>query len=520
MFKKRKKQAKLVVKPDVVAEAEADGLVDPIVLSAPITDVVQAGSDNVDGAEGRQYAGLSLRLWANLLDALLGGLIGLVPALPGMIIASRYFLFGYTPDWLAANSELTVTALAGLSMVCMYAITFWLYPAVFESSAFHATPGKLLLGMQVQNTEGKNLTFWAVSMRLFLQFLLFSLPLCIFGAVLHTPGFFFGFLFQAAVYGTILLTRKHQTIYDLICHRVVLKQTLALNKSSGPSKRTAVAVTVALFISFVGIQAALGWAFGPDGPVCRPMIRTSREWSESPLSKINRYLVCDKPIAVGEIVKANQVRVMSLAVAQDQPPTLVALCEIVGKPARKSHLPGDFLGFNDLSNQDAEAEQKKLMQLAKAGKLSELTGEPCSSAPGFDIFLSAVRANDSLALTADDIVAKPTAVKLSLHPVFGFSLPVTQKWEVLGKKVPFLHGGARIFSAADVEQTGIAFKTVGKLPAGHVLQMSDLVRVSLNPQDTPYSTVSDVSLLVGKRLLASLGAGTVINAQHINWSDR
>ena len=49
--------------------------------------------------------------------------------------------------------------------LCFFAAESWLYFAISESSAWHATPGKRLLGLYVADASGKPVDFWRASLR-------------------------------------------------------------------------------------------------------------------------------------------------------------------------------------------------------------------------------------------------------------------------------------------------------------------------------------------------------------------
>ncbi|MBC7742075.1 MAG: RDD family protein [Bdellovibrionaceae bacterium] len=84
-------------------------------------------------------------------------------------------------------------------------ITGFLYYPFFESSRLQATPGKALMGLVIQN-ESTNapLTFRAATVRFFAKYLSFM-------------TFLIGFLIQ-------VLTRRRQTLHDIISESVVVHQ--------------------------------------------------------------------------------------------------------------------------------------------------------------------------------------------------------------------------------------------------------------------------------------------------------
>lgn len=82
-------------------------------------------------------------------------------------------------------------------------ICWWLYFALFESSGWHATPGKRLLGIEVTDVNGVHLRFGRATLR-------FA------GRLLSTAPLFLGFLLAA-------FTRNKQTLHDLIASTLVIR---------------------------------------------------------------------------------------------------------------------------------------------------------------------------------------------------------------------------------------------------------------------------------------------------------
>jgi uncharacterized RDD family membrane protein YckC len=82
-------------------------------------------------------------------------------------------------------------------------ICWWLYFALFESSGWHATPGKRIRGIEVTDINGVHLRFGRATLR-------FA------GRLLSTAPLFLGFLLAA-------FTQNKQTLHDLIASTLVIK---------------------------------------------------------------------------------------------------------------------------------------------------------------------------------------------------------------------------------------------------------------------------------------------------------
>jgi uncharacterized RDD family membrane protein YckC len=93
--------------------------------------------------------------------------------------------------------QLVVPLLAGI-------LVWWVYFCAFETSRWHATPGKRVLGLHVTDINGVHLHFGRASLR-FLCKILSAAPL------------FTGFLLAA-------FTRDKQTLHDLLAGTLVLRR--------------------------------------------------------------------------------------------------------------------------------------------------------------------------------------------------------------------------------------------------------------------------------------------------------
>lgn len=77
-----------------------------------------------------------------------------------------------------------------------FLILHWLYYAFMESSARYGTIGKIVLGLEVRDLNGKRISFRQASLRYFAKFL--------------SIGIFFG------GFAVALFNRRHQTLHDII----------------------------------------------------------------------------------------------------------------------------------------------------------------------------------------------------------------------------------------------------------------------------------------------------------------
>tara|TARA_B100000945_G_C19980924_1_gene412080 strand:+ start:67 stop:516 length:450 start_codon:yes stop_codon:yes gene_type:complete len=101
-----------------------------------------------------EYAGFWKRVAAALIDSL-------VMLIPSMILG---FIIGFV---MALNDPYVTDYELEIVINIMSVVTWWLYSAVFESSNFMATPGKMALGIVVTDYQNQKISFAQASGRHF-----------------------------------------------------------------------------------------------------------------------------------------------------------------------------------------------------------------------------------------------------------------------------------------------------------------------------------------------------------------
>jgi len=156
------------------------------------------------------YAGLGRRFVAFIVDFILITIFGIF-AIAFFNVANGIMYLYYLVVSHAPISSLTeagtpiaaigpIVAAVGLLIV----IVPWLYYAGFESSRGQATPGKILMRLEVTDLEGNRISFGRATLRFF-------------GKYISTLIIFIGFIM-------IGLTKKRQGLHDKIAGCLVLLQ--------------------------------------------------------------------------------------------------------------------------------------------------------------------------------------------------------------------------------------------------------------------------------------------------------
>jgi uncharacterized RDD family membrane protein YckC len=87
--------------------------------------------------------------------------------------------------------------------ILLFAI-MWVYYALFETSAWQATPGKRLFRLYVTDLAGRKLTFWRASIRYF-------------GRKISEATFLVGYIIAG-------FTEKKQALHDILAGCLVLRR--------------------------------------------------------------------------------------------------------------------------------------------------------------------------------------------------------------------------------------------------------------------------------------------------------
>ena len=136
-------------------------------------------------------------------------------------------LFFSITHWLFANH-----IRAQLTGFLLITLPVTLYFALSESSAQQATWGKKRMGVIVTDPNGERINFWRSLARTFLKFIPWELSHTLIwrinfspqaGSTLINYGFTLVYLLVGTNIASLLITEKHQTLYDLLANTYVVK---------------------------------------------------------------------------------------------------------------------------------------------------------------------------------------------------------------------------------------------------------------------------------------------------------
>ncbi len=143
-----------------------------------------------------RYGGFWIRLVAYLIDGILNNIIGVIV---GVVLG---IIVGLSST--SAATELTPSNVFMLRIISfiLSIFTTWLYFALFQSSKYMATPGKMLFGLIVVDKEYNRLSFAKATGRFF-------------ATLVSTIILFIGFIMAA-------FTNKKRALHDMMAGTYVI----------------------------------------------------------------------------------------------------------------------------------------------------------------------------------------------------------------------------------------------------------------------------------------------------------
>lgn len=156
------------------------------------------------------YAGFWLRFAAYIIDRFIISVIGLIIAIPSVLIIVSMAIgldkVSDLEDLLADGNLLKVGVIVGIIILIslLSLVTTWLYYALFESSKQGGTPGKMAVNIKVTTYEGERLSFARATGRYFAR-------------IITNMTLLVGYIMVG-------FTEKKQALHDILANCVVIRK--------------------------------------------------------------------------------------------------------------------------------------------------------------------------------------------------------------------------------------------------------------------------------------------------------
>jgi len=171
----------------------------------------------------KTYAGFWQRLKAFAFDYLIISIYLVIVVILFLLLNSLVNI----NQWLFAER-----ATAQVSAFLIVTLPITLYFAISESSAMQATWGKQRLGLKVTDYNRNRIGFWRGFMRTLLKFIPWELSHTIIWKIYFSPenisawinyGFTLVYVLMGLNIASMVMTKSHQALYDLITRTYVVK---------------------------------------------------------------------------------------------------------------------------------------------------------------------------------------------------------------------------------------------------------------------------------------------------------
>ncbi|MFA5331089.1 MAG: RDD family protein [Methanoregula sp.] len=178
---------------------------------APEMQEIPTGAMESDEVEDLvMYGGFGRRFAAFIVDFILIAILGIFVIaffnLANGLMYLYYLVVSHAPLSSLTEAGTPIAAIQPIvaAVGILLVIVPWLYYAGFESSRGQATPGKVLLRLEVTDLTGTRMSFSRATLRFF-------------GKYISTLIIFIGFIM-------IAVTKKHQGLHDKIAGTLVILQ--------------------------------------------------------------------------------------------------------------------------------------------------------------------------------------------------------------------------------------------------------------------------------------------------------
>lgn len=354
-------------------------------------------------------------------------------------------------------------------------------------------------------------------------------------------------------YGAISLSKKKQSLYDLITHRLVEFTPGAASRKHSLTKAMLCAFALLFTTLLIGNNAGafLHWLFPNalhDFQAANEVEIFRDKWCASDLPTYGTKVVADREIKAGSIITADDLRMemdpdftapsTASKAKEDSPlpkPRIIDVSELIGKRALNRSALNDDVSFFSLSAADFKQEREKLLSHAQNHTLDQIC-KPIKPPSKFVIFRRTPNEETIQRVALKDIrltkcikVERPQQLDKNFEGLFEVHLsdfnmtdppPSFCTWELLGKELNDTSPDDRHeITEYDITQSGIGYRATRAFPAGHIIKAEDLKEVSMDVESTPYSTISDKSLIVGKKLCREIPKDTLLKPYLLEWND-
>lgn len=368
-----------------------------------------------------------------------------------------------------------------------------LYFAVFESSAWHATPGKRLFGLEVLP-----LPFWRSLVVRFCYWLPWILlP---FGYIVYSL-FWVALLLMAASVAGIFCDRQRRSAADYLLGRLVVcrnKVDAGPETSHGDddeddwfARLPAVVVGGLMLVVWLLAPVILTFSFGQAGNLIYK--RNMAAWRDKGIYKLGRVVFVDRSLLAPHVLNDRDLAEFEVPPEFLPPQAVVSAAAAYGKKVLGILPEGSLLTLDNLEKSDAQAVEAAEVKMVAAARADTAAG---AAAKKLTVFRWRETVKRGQLVAESDI--EPVLIDQEQYS----DSMCFARWQIVGRRISenckALRRDIIHFQYVDMPFSTLVARRAMK--AGQKADLADFDAVQLQPLERYYSAVSAPQLVQGLAL--------------------
>jgi flagella basal body P-ring formation protein FlgA len=457
----------------------------------PMTDSVELEKvPSPAPAPALAAAPLLTRILAMVLDSL-ALLVLLGSGVYLAFLSSKFIIFPRSS--LSGVGAALLVALPAIALIVLLAVP--IYFAIFESSAWSATPGKWATGLVVRRSDGQRLGFFAA---LFARFIYWMPCLILPLGAFYMPIYAMAQLALAGVLAGLFCDKKRRTAADLACKRFVCSANEApLAPATNFWQKLPMPLIAVLTMSgYLFLAPIIMFSFGQMGNLVYRQKLTA--WRAKGLHTKGRVVFVERRIMAPSVLSDNDLAEFEADPESLPPAAIVSVPAVVGKKIVGIVNQGAVL--------TAEAfEPADVSQIEQAEAERSPSGHS-DAQPGVLVYRWRDRVRPGQLISLKDI--EPVYI---VEEQFIDSICCTP-WQIVGRTVSENCQALKrdIIHCQYVDAPVSTLVVKRDLKKGEVLRAEDVEVANLSAKQHYYTAISAPQLVLGAKLKRDVATGQAL----------
>lgn len=451
-------------------------------------------SSNFEQGPGSASLPTAAPLLTRILAMVLDSLALLILMGSGVYLAflsSKFIIFPRSS--LSGVGAALLVALPAIALIVLLAVP--IYFAIFESSAWSATPGKWSTGLVVRRSDGQRLSFFSA---LFARFIYWIPCLVLPLGAFYMPIYALAQLALAGVLAGLFCDKKRRTAADLACKRFVSSLKGApLAPATNFWQRLPMPLVAALTMSaYLFLAPITMFSFGEMGNlVYRNKLAA---WRAKGLHTKGRVVFVERRIIAPSVLSESDLAEFDVDPESLPPDAIVARSAVLGKKIVGIVNEGAVLTIENFDKDDA-----RQIEAAESASPTAVHVDP---RPGILVYRWRDRVKRGQEIALKDI--EPVYI---VEEQFIDSICCTP-WQIVGRTVSenclALKGDIVHCQYIDAPVSTLVAKR--PLKQGETLRAEDVEVANLSAKQHYYTAISAPQLVLGAKLKRDVATGQAL----------